>query len=150
MYIKKVHHYSQGNWDCEISEAFEHPVGNSMTVPDEAMSINEILEKFTHGIDVSDFNVGSYSDEDEIDMDDDVSSPIDYTEIDDKKRELDIVNKDIKKSGKKTLKDFKAGIEAGVITEDNKEAPDEQWEDEADAPLPKVEPSERPAKKKGV
>lgn len=50
-----------------FSEDMEHPVGPSMTVPDQSMTVQEILMKFTSGMDPGVVREGVYSDTEDFD-----------------------------------------------------------------------------------
>lgn len=70
MWIKKrrfrlAHTFKIGESDVE------HPVGKSMTVPDQAFTIQDILDKYTQGVDVGNYREGVYdsADADFDDMD---------------------------------------------------------------------------------
>nr|WAE43622.1 MAG: hypothetical protein [Microviridae sp.]WAE43944.1 MAG: hypothetical protein [Microviridae sp.] len=85
--MKKQKFICQGTFDHLIDSDAEIPKGESMTVPDEALTIGEIMEQFTHGI-VPDISKDSqYTDTE--DIDDTEPNPIDLTDLDDMRIELD-------------------------------------------------------------
>lgn len=57
--------------DTITADDFEHPVGESMTVPDQAMSLRTILERYTQGLPLTNVHMREplYSDEEFPDLD---------------------------------------------------------------------------------
>nr|WAE43386.1 MAG: hypothetical protein [Microviridae sp.] len=76
----------QGTYDYLKDSDYEVSSGVSMTVPDENMSISEILDKFAHGISPNIVLGDYYSDTDDFDDHDPIIN--DLTDLDDIKNEL--------------------------------------------------------------
>jgi hypothetical protein len=129
--MKKQKFRDPGTFEFRDSD-IEHPSGESMTIPDDAMGMGEILEKFSHGLlDTSMVKDSIELGEDEQDIDDDVESPIDFTDIIDRQN---------------ILKSIKASVKATDITKPIKGVIDDEG-GENDAQKAKVEVSETVAKK---
>lgn len=58
-----------------LDSDYEHPTGESMTIPDESFSISEILAKFSQGLGSELLREGEYSDTDDFDDVDVFGSP---------------------------------------------------------------------------
>nr|WAE43628.1 MAG: hypothetical protein [Microviridae sp.] len=76
----------QGTFDPEVNIDKEIISGESMTIPDDALSIGQILEQFSHGITPDIKQNGYYSNTQ--DIDDTEPNPIDLTDLDEMREEL--------------------------------------------------------------
>lgn len=89
MKAKKQKFVDPSTYDHEAYNTMEHPTGESLTVPDDAMSIGEILERFTAGIDDSLRYPAVFELDEEPDIDDDAETPIDFTDITERQNTLE-------------------------------------------------------------
>jgi hypothetical protein len=93
----------QNSYDHELYENLWSPTGVSMTVPDDALSISEILDRFSHGIAPNIMGEPEY--EDGIDIDDEVD-PMYVPGVD--ISELHEINQETGKKFKKHFEEKKA------------------------------------------
>nr|WAE43355.1 MAG: hypothetical protein [Microviridae sp.] len=89
----------QGTYDYIKDSDPEIPSGESMTVPDEALTINEILNRFTHGIAPNVTGDGYYSDTDDYDDIDPIIN--DLTDLDDIRSELQTTYEQVENAKKR-------------------------------------------------
>lgn len=117
--MKKVKFVCPGTYE-PMENHYEHPVGESVTIQDDAFSIGEILERYTSGI--HDDLARPHIDlgDDEPDIDDDVENPIDLVDIDSRRREYEKLQIEINEAKPKRKSKSKATDEVADTTEHKK------------------------------
>jgi len=90
----------------------ETPSGVSKTIPDQSYTIQELLEKFTHGLDLGINQTGQYDEEPSLDQDVTLRTPgSDFTHIEEKihKEEVELSIKEAKQQKAEAKKKSESG-----------------------------------------